>query len=75
MSEGKQFDQMCFDAKINGIDLRKLVKNAPKGAQTNQGDEIFKDPSAYEAMSQEEKDRLTAKMRSNLKGLFSNSGL
>lgn len=74
-AEGKQFDQMCFDAKLQGVDLRKLVKNAPSGSLTNQGDGIFKDPSAYEDMSQEERDRLTKKMRSNLMKQFGNTGL
>ena len=75
IAEGKTFDQMCFDAKLQGVDLRKLVKGAPPGSRSNQGDEIFKDPAAYEDMSQEERDRLTEKMRNDLKGLFGNTGL
>lgn len=74
-SEGRQFDQMCWEAKLQGVDLRKLVKNPPTASQSNQSEALFKDPSAYEDMSQEEKDKLSQRMKSDLMKKFGSTGL
>ena len=61
---------MIFEAALQGVDLSKLDETTPEKPEKKfeTGDEVFfKDPSAYDHMTQEEKEKETQR----LKGILS----
>jgi len=64
---------MIFEAALQGVDLTDKadpkVPDSPKQSNFMDGQPIFKDPSAYKDMTDEQKEKETQKMMRFLKGM------
>lgn len=75
-ADRRQEELHSFQAALQGIDLKKSMKKSKKShspAQEESEEYLFKDPSAYEKMTQEEREAETQRIMGKLKNFFGNN--